>query len=208
MPQSFIDEKQRLTQEVADLRRHNGPLRDINTSERALEMFPRDAAAARIVWTQQREALLMRASAPVPMSEPFPAISDEDRQTHERNFLSLLLCLSLGTASLPHILTRYNTTTSVASARRSVGWTLFFVALFYLTVPVLAVLIKYEILTNLVGHPFADLPQWLTQWRKDRAESDQRRRHEPRRHRAAGARSRCSRIWWCWPRRRLRGCRM
>ena len=46
-------------------------------------------------------------------------------------FLSLLLCLSLGTASLPHILTRYNTTTSVASARRSVGWTLFFVALFY-----------------------------------------------------------------------------
>jgi cation/acetate symporter len=72
--------------------------------------------------------------------------------------------LSLGTASLPHILTRYNTTTSVASARRSVGWTLFFVALFYLTVPVLSVLMKYEILTNLVGHPFADLPQWLTQW--------------------------------------------
>ena len=85
---------------------------------------------------------------------------------HQRNFLSLLLCLSLGTASLPHILTRYNTTTSVASARRSVGWTLFFVALFYLTVPVLAVLIKYEILTGLVGHRFADLPQWVMQWRK------------------------------------------
>jgi cation/acetate symporter len=164
LPQSFIDEKQGLTEKVADLRRHNGPLRDIITSERALEVFPHDAAAAKIVWTQQREALLMRASAPVPMSEPFPALSGEDRQTHERNFLSLLLCLSLGTASLPHILTRYNTTTSVASARRSVGWTLFFVALFYLTVPVLAVLMKYEILTNLVGHPFADLPQWLTQW--------------------------------------------
>ncbi len=164
LPQSFVDEKQRLTQEVADLRRHNGPLRDINTSERALDLFPRDAAAARSVWAQQRETLLIRASSPVPMSEPFPAISGEDRVTHERNFLSLLLCLSLGTASLPHILTRYNTTTSVASTRRSVGWTLFFVALFYLTVPVLAVLIKYEILTNLVGHPFADLPQWLTQW--------------------------------------------
>jgi cation/acetate symporter len=72
----------------------------------------------------------------------------------------------LGTASLPHILTRYNTTTSVASARRSVGWTLFFVALFYLTVPVLAVLIKYDILTNLVGDRFSDLPQWVMQWRK------------------------------------------
>ncbi|NIF80483.1 cation acetate symporter [Paraburkholderia sp. Cy-641] len=166
LPQSFVDEKQRLTQEVADLRRHNGPLREIKERERALEQFPRDAAAAQIVWTQQRDDMLMRAAAPVPMHEPFPAVGDEDRSTHVRNFLSLLLCLSLGTASLPHILTRYNTTTSVASARRSVGWTLFFVALFYLTVPVLAVLIKYEILTSLIGHHFADLPQWLTQWRK------------------------------------------
>jgi cation/acetate symporter len=164
LPGSFVDEKQRLIQQVDALRRHNGPLRDINTSEHALEMFPRDAEAARIVWSQERDALLTRASPPVPMSVPFPEGAAEDRQTHERNFLSLLLCLSLGTASLPHILTRYNTTTSVASARRSVGWTLFFVALFYLTVPVLAVLIKYEILTHLVGHSFADLPAWLTQW--------------------------------------------
>ncbi|KAH0427724.1 hypothetical protein KCU90_g7107, partial [Aureobasidium melanogenum] len=166
LPQSFVDEKLRLMQEVADLRRHNGPLREIKERERSLEQFPRDAAAAQIVWTQRRDEMLTRAAAPVPMHEPFPASSEEDRRTHERNFLSLLLCLSLGTASLPHILTRYNTTTSVASARRSVGWTLFFVALFYLTAPVLAVLIKYEILTNLVGHHFADLPQWLTQWRK------------------------------------------
>ncbi|WP_341312685.1 sodium:solute symporter family protein [Paraburkholderia sp. IMGN_8] len=166
LPQSFVDEKRRLTQEVADLRRHNGPLREIKERERALEQFPRDAAAAQIVWTQRRDEMLMRAAAPVPMHEPFPTASDEDRRTHERNFLSLLLCLSLGTASLPHILTRYNTTTSVASARRSVGWTLLFVALFYLTVPVLAVLIKYEMLTNVVGHHFADLPQWLTQWSK------------------------------------------
>ncbi|MGF6596644.1 cation/acetate symporter [Paraburkholderia sp. GAS448] len=166
LPQSFVAEKARLTQELADLRRHNGPLRDINERERALAAFPRDAAAAQIVWTQRRDEMLTRASAPVPMYEPFPATSEEDRRIHRRNFLSLLLCLSLGTASLPHILTRYNTTTSVASARRSVGWTLFFVALFYLTVPVLAVLIKYDILTNLVGHRFDELPQWVMQWRR------------------------------------------
>ncbi|TDN70852.1 sodium:solute symporter family protein [Paraburkholderia sp. BL10I2N1] len=166
LPQSFVAEKTRLTQELADLRRHNGPLRDINERERTLAAFPRDAAAARIVWTQRRDEMLTRASAPVPMYEPFPAASEEDRRIHQRNFLSLLLCLSLGTASLPHILTRYNTTTSVASARRSVGWTLFFVALFYLTVPVLAVLIKYDILTNLVGHRFDELPQWVMQWRR------------------------------------------
>lgn len=166
LPQSFVDKRGQLVHEIADLRRRNGPLREINGRERELDAFPKDAAAARIVWTQRRDELLARASAPVPMSEPFPARSEEDRRVHMRNFLSLLLCLSLGTASLPHILTRYNTTTSVASARRSVGWTLFFVALFYLTVPVLAVLIKYEILSNLVGHRFADLPQWVTQWRR------------------------------------------
>ncbi|MEX3764564.1 sodium:solute symporter family protein [Paraburkholderia phenoliruptrix] len=166
LPHSFVEEKLRLTQQVADLRRRNGPLREIKEREKALEQFPRDAAAAQVVWTQQRDEMLLRAAPPLPMHEPFPAAADDDRRMHERNFLSLLLCLSLGTASLPHILTRYNTTTSVASARRSVGWTLFFVALFYVTVPVLAVLIKYEILTNLVGHHFADLPQWLTQWRR------------------------------------------
>ncbi|SEI37870.1 sodium:solute symporter family protein [Paraburkholderia diazotrophica] len=166
LPQSYIDEKGRLTDQLADLRRHNGPLREIADLERRIERFPRDAAMAQIVWAQQRDEMIQRAAAPVQMHEPFPAANEGERRLHLRNFLSLLLCLSLGTASLPHILTRYNTTTSVASARRSVGWTLFFVALFYLTVPVLAVLIKYEILSNLVGHRFAELPQWVMQWRR------------------------------------------
>jgi cation/acetate symporter len=166
LPASYAEEKKRLTLEIAELRRRNGPLREIHQRERTLAEFPKDASAARIVWSQARDEMLARATDPVPMHEPFPVASDAGRRIHERNFLSLLLCLSLGTASLPHILTRYNTTTSVASARRSVGWTLFFIALFYVTVPVLAVLIKYEILTNLVGHAFADLPPWVTQWRK------------------------------------------
>ncbi|OJB24907.1 cation acetate symporter [Burkholderia ubonensis] len=164
LPASYAQERGRLVDQLADLRRHNGPLREISQRERALAEFPRDSAAARVVWSQARDDLLARAAPPVPMHEPFPAASDDERRPRERNFLALLLCLSLGTASLPHILTRYNTTTSVASARRSVGWTLFFIALFYLSVPVLAVMIKYEILANLVGRPFAALPAWVTQW--------------------------------------------
>ncbi|WP_250512778.1 sodium:solute symporter family protein [Caballeronia sp. INDeC2] len=168
LPQSFHEEHARLVAEIADLRRHNGPLREINERERELAAFPRDPADAQAKWTRERDALIERVAAPVPMTEAFaPGSSgDESPRVHQVNFLSLLLCLSIGTASLPHILTRYNTTTSVSSARRSVGWTLFFVALFYLTVPVLAVLIKHEILTGLVGHRFADLPQWVTQWRR------------------------------------------
>lgn len=166
LPASYIDEKTRLMRELDDLRRRNGSLREIHEREAALAAFPRDAAAARVVWTQARDEMLARATDPVPMHEPFPAASEAERRIHKRNFLSLLLCLSLGTASLPHILTRYNTTTSVASARRSVGWTLFFIALFYLSVPVLAALIKYEVLTHLVGHSFADWPTWVTQWHR------------------------------------------
>ncbi|SAK48521.1 transport related membrane protein [Caballeronia hypogeia] len=168
LPQSFRDEHARLVDEIAELRRHNGPLREINERERELAAFPRDPADAQVKWTRERDVLTERVAPPVPMTEAFAPGSegDESPRVHQLNFLSLLLCLSIGTASLPHILTRYNTTTSVASARRSVGWTLFFVALFYLTVPVLAVLIKHEILTGLVGHRFADLPQWVMQWRR------------------------------------------
>ena len=164
LPASYADARRQLVDQLADLRRHNGPLREINQRERELADFPRDPTAARVAWTQVRDDLLARAEPPVPMHEPFPAANDDERKPRERNFLALLLCLSLGTASLPHILTRYNTTTSVASARRSVGWTLFFIALFYLSVPVLAVMIKYEILANLVGRPIAELPAWVTQW--------------------------------------------
>ncbi|WP_250533734.1 sodium:solute symporter family protein [Caballeronia sp. AZ10_KS36] len=169
LPRSFFDEHARLVAEIADLRRHNGPLREISERERELASFPRDPADAQAKWSRERDALSERVAAPVPLTDAFASSSGTAEQgsarAHRLNFLSLILCLSIGTASLPHILTRYNTTTSVASARRSVGWTLFFVALFYLTVPVLAVLIKHEILTGLVGHRFAELPQWVTQWR-------------------------------------------
>ncbi|MBI0327848.1 sodium:solute symporter family protein [Burkholderia plantarii] len=164
LPASYGEARAHLADELNALRRRNGPLREISQRERELAAFPRDPAAARVVWEQARDELLARAAEPLPMHVPFPAASDDEQRPRERNFLALLLCLSLGTASLPHILTRYNTTTSVASARRSVGWTLFFIALFYLTVPVLAVLIKFEILAHLVGQPFAALPPWVTQW--------------------------------------------
>lgn len=69
-----------------------------------------------------------------------------------------------GTAGLPHLLTRYYTLPNVAEARSSVAWSLFFIALLYLSAPALAVLVKFEILHNLVGSSFEDLPGWIAQW--------------------------------------------
>ena len=71
-----------------------------------------------------------------------------------RNFLALVFCLMVGTAALPHILMRYYTTPSVKQARESVTWSLFFIFLLYVTAPALAVLVKYEIFSVLVGTPF------------------------------------------------------
>jgi cation/acetate symporter len=87
---------------------------------------------------------------------------DESR----RNFLALVFCLMVGTAALPHILMRYYTTPSVKEARQSVTWSLFFIFLLYFTAPALAVLVKYEIFSVLVGTPFNRLPDWISAWNR------------------------------------------
>lgn len=78
-----------------------------------------------------------------------------------------MFCLMVGTAGLPHLLTRFFTTPSVKQARTSVAWSLGFIALLYLAAPALAVLVKYEVLAHLVGQPFDQLPAWLAQWSRD-----------------------------------------
>jgi cation/acetate symporter len=75
-----------------------------------------------------------------------------------------MFCLMVGTAGLPHLLTRFYTTPTVAEARSSVAWALFFVALLYMSVPALAVLVKYEVMQGLVGSSFGALPPWIIQW--------------------------------------------
>ncbi len=44
------------------------------------------------------------------------------------------------------------------------AWSLFFIGLIYLSVPALAVLVKFEVLNTLVGSRFAELPSWMAQW--------------------------------------------
>ena len=81
------------------------------------------------------------------------------------NFLALMFCLMVGTAGLPHILTRYYTTPSVRQARTSVGWSLFFIFLLYFTAPAYAAFARFEIYAKLVGTHISDLPRWVTLWK-------------------------------------------
>jgi len=78
------------------------------------------------------------------------------------NYFALILCLMVGTASLPHILMRYFTTPSVREARSSVAWSLFFIFLLYFTAPAYAAFSKlevYSLVNN--GTPLTNLPQWI-----------------------------------------------
>jgi cation/acetate symporter len=60
--------------------------------------------------------------------------------TARLNFLTLVFCLMVGTAALPHVLMRYYTTPSVREARNSVFWSLLFILALYLTAPAYAAL--------------------------------------------------------------------
>ncbi len=80
------------------------------------------------------------------------------------NFLALTFCLMVGTAGLPHILTRYYTTPSVRQARTSVAWSLFFIFLLYFTAPAYAAFARFTIYAKLVGTKISELPRWVTLW--------------------------------------------
>lgn len=80
------------------------------------------------------------------------------------NFLALTFCLMVGTAGLPHILTRYYTTPSVRQARTSVAWSLFFIFLLYFTAPAYAAFARNAVYVNLVGTSMSELPRWITLW--------------------------------------------
>lgn len=87
-------------------------------------------------------------------------------------FVTLVLVLMAGTASLPHILMRYFTTPSVREARRSVVWSLFFIFLLYFTAPALATFTKLQIMdpnlaTGIIGKSIAEVQtlDWIQKWR-------------------------------------------
>jgi cation/acetate symporter len=103
------------------------------------------------------------------LSKPFAAASGSAMESWK--FVTLVACMMLGTASLPHILMRYFTTPSVKAARQSVAWSLMFIFLLYFTAPALATFTKLQILdpelaTGIIGKSIADVQalEWVQKW--------------------------------------------
>jgi cation/acetate symporter len=86
-------------------------------------------------------------------------------------FVTLVACMMIGTASLPHILMRYFTTPSVRDARNSVAWSLFFIFLLYFSAPALATFSKLQLIdptlpTSIIGATIDHVNslEWIQKW--------------------------------------------
>ncbi len=176
VPAAMVADRAAAEQRVADLMAEPAPLVEVPAARRALAALPRNEEEARRRYVNDRLQAESRAQplgGMTPHAQPFAAAQQEgplpDPEPEvdtRRNFLALVFCLMLGTAGLPHILTRYYTTTTVRDARRSVAWTLLFICAIYLSAPALALLVKHEVFNSLVGTPFDRLPSWIGGWAK------------------------------------------
>ncbi|MGE0563382.1 MAG: VC_2705 family sodium/solute symporter, partial [Pseudolabrys sp.] len=106
---------------------------------------------------QMLQTGLATAAALKPHISPFVSYSP-------LNFFAIMLCMMVGTASLPHILMRYFTTPTVREARQSVAWSLFFIFLLYFSAPAYAAFSKLEVYTNVIGRNLDAVRPWLFTW--------------------------------------------
>ena len=141
-------------------------MKDIVALERQRRELPHDPEQAKARWESAMFAAVERAKAPAHHADAFSGESEEESLIQRINFIALIFCLTVGTAALPHVLTRYYTTPSVREARESVFWSLLFITLLYITAPAYAVFAKHEVLTHLVQMPIAKLPGWVAAWTK------------------------------------------
>ncbi len=74
------------------------------------------------------------------------------------------LSLMVGTAGLPHVITRFFTVPKVKDARLSAGWALLFIVILYATAPAVAAFARTNILTTVHNTEYAQVPDWFSKW--------------------------------------------
>ena len=166
LPDSYFEGKKEAEKNLQEARSSQIPLKELKAIEKRFNDFPKNPASAYELWQSQKKEAQLKSQTAIPSMDPGSSKGVGDSSLDNLNFILLIFCLMFGTASLPHILTRFYTTTSVSATRYSVFWTLVFVAIFYLSVPALAAMVKLELFKNLVGISYAELPNWVLNWRK------------------------------------------
>ena len=164
LPESLAEEKRDLSVRIDQLKNREARIPDLIALERQRRELPKTPDAAHDYWDSQMRHDARQGSALIRHLEPYPGKDEGAKNSARLNFVTLVFCLMLGTASLPHVLMRYYTTPSVREARSSVFWSLLFILAFYVTAPAYAVFAKYEIYSNLIGSSIAELPSWVGAW--------------------------------------------
>ncbi len=91
------------------------------------------------------------------------------------NMFLLTMSLMIGTAGLPHVITRFFTVPRVRDARSSAGWALVFIAILYTTAPAVGAMARLNLMhtiqTGPVGSPdgnvaYDQAPAWFHNWEK------------------------------------------
>ncbi len=164
LPASWENGRFELLQQLDELKSGSGSLIEIKGASKALANYPKTPEEAKVRWLELKSANLLRAEPVNSHYTPYAGKDQADSDSKRNNFMALVFCLMVGTAALPHILIRYYTTPSVRASRDSVFWSLFFIMLLYISIPALAILVKYDIYTSLVGTDFSKLPSWVTYW--------------------------------------------
>jgi len=85
------------------------------------------------------------------------------------NMAAFTASLMIGTAGLPHVITRFFTVPTVRAARTSAGWALVFIAILYTTAPAVAAMARLNIIQTLEPQPGQHLsveerPAWFKNW--------------------------------------------
>ncbi len=91
------------------------------------------------------------------------------------NIFLLTMSLMIGTAGLPHVITRFFTVPKVRDARSSAGWALVFIALLYTTAPAVGAMARLNLMQTIqtgdVGMvdgnlEYSKAPAWFSNWEK------------------------------------------
>lgn len=91
------------------------------------------------------------------------------------NIFLLTMSLMIGTAGLPHVITRFFTVPKVRDARISAGWSLLFISILYTTAPAVGAMARLNLIDTIqIGEigsaegnlKYADRPEWFAKWEK------------------------------------------
>ncbi len=110
---------------------------------------------------------------PVPFLQKLNAINQE-LGFHEYtsgtlstvNMFCITAALMCGTAGLPHVIVRFFTVKNVVAVRKSACWTLFFIAVIYLTAPTIGAFARVNLIEKLHQTEYVQVPDWFKEFEK------------------------------------------